>query len=367
MFKFNDNAITNGASYTATVKAHNKMNWSQPSVASNAVSPWGTPDSPTISAAQNSDKIVVSGRINDARNSKYQSITVSIRNEDKSVEANATDYSVEFDIKNEWYYKEIKLTITVVTERSGSLSSETSVSPFTAVDPPTNVKLELNNNICVASWSKKGRVTGFVVKAKDYYNDDVHENRAEWPLSGNWSTCDTVNVQQYFIDTSHISTPETASSNTVGNKTKAEITTMPTLAWDANATNLIKVAGGSVKTWNQIGSYSFVFTGGGKTYEIPWTQGTSQLNAEKLPTGVDYTWKFKVTGPDPALNNEADGSTIKDSDRYSEPTTDPETDPNPDQSESKQSGTPTASSVALSTIDGKSKPWVRGLAYYANR
>lgn len=91
------------------------------------------------------------------------------------------------------------------------------------------------------------------------------------------------------------------------------------------------------------------------------------MNAEKLPTGVDYTWKFKVTGPDPALNNEVDGSTIKDSDRYSEPTTDPETDPNPDQSESKQSNTPTASSVALSTIDGKSKPWVRGLAYYANR
>ena len=124
----------------------------------NAVSPWGTPDSPTISAVQNSDKIVVSGRINDARNSKYQSITVSIRNEDKSVKANATDYSVEFDIRNEWYYKEIKPTITVITERSGSLSSETSVSPFTAVDPPTNVKLELNNNICVASWSDRKSV-----------------------------------------------------------------------------------------------------------------------------------------------------------------------------------------------------------------
>ena len=107
---------------------------------------------------QNSDKIVVSGRINDARNSKYQSITVSIRNEDKSVETNATNYSVEFDIKNEWYYKEIKPTITVVTEHSGSLSSETSVSPFTAVDPPTNVKLELNNNICVATWSDRKSV-----------------------------------------------------------------------------------------------------------------------------------------------------------------------------------------------------------------
>ena len=29
-FKFDDNAITDGASYTATVKAHNKVNWSQP-------------------------------------------------------------------------------------------------------------------------------------------------------------------------------------------------------------------------------------------------------------------------------------------------------------------------------------------------
>lgn len=132
------------------------MNWSQPSAVSNAVSPWSKPDKPTISAVQNGDKIVVSGRINDARNSKYQSITVSIRDEDRSVETNATDYSVEFDIKNEWYYKEIKPTITVVTERSGSSSSETSVSPFTAVDPPTNVKLELSNNTCVATWSKKG-------------------------------------------------------------------------------------------------------------------------------------------------------------------------------------------------------------------
>ena len=91
------------------------------------------------------------------------------------------------------------------------------------------------------------------------------------------------------------------------------------------------------------------------------------MNAEKLPTGVDYTWKFKVTGPDPALNNEADGSTIKDSDRYNGPTPDPKPDSNPDQSGSGQSDAPTASSVALSTIDGKSKPWVRGLAYYANR
>ena len=84
-FKFDDNAITDGASYTATVKAHNKVNWSQPSTASNAVSPWGTPDNPTISADQSGDKIVVRGRINDARNSKYQSITVSIEGEDLSL------------------------------------------------------------------------------------------------------------------------------------------------------------------------------------------------------------------------------------------------------------------------------------------
>lgn len=154
-FKFDDNAITDGASYTATVKAHNKVNWSQPSTASNAVSPWGTPDNPTISADQSGDKIVVRGRINDARNSKYQSITVSIEGEDKSVETSAKDYSVEFDIKNEWYYRKLKPTITVVTERSGSLRNEASVSTFTAVDPPTNVKLELNNNTCVATWSEK--------------------------------------------------------------------------------------------------------------------------------------------------------------------------------------------------------------------
>lgn len=44
------------------------------------------------------------------------------------------------------------------------------------------------------------------------------------------------------------------------------------------------------------------------------------VERRKATNGVDYTWKFKVTGPDPALNNEADGSTIKDSDRYNGPT-----------------------------------------------
>lgn len=74
--------------------------------------------------------------------------------------------------------------------------------------------------MCGDLVQKGGRVTGFVVKAKGYYDDDVHESRAEWPLSGDWSTCDTVSVQQYFIDTSHLSDPAIATDNTVGNKSQ---------------------------------------------------------------------------------------------------------------------------------------------------
>ena len=306
-FKFDDNAITDGASYTATVKAHNKVNWSQPSTASNAVSPWGTPDNPTISADQSGDKIVVRGRINDARNSKYQSITVSIEGEDKSVETSAKDYSVEFDIKNEWYYRKLKPTITVVTERSGSLRNEASVSTFTAVDPPTNVKLELNNNTCVATWSRKGgRVTGFVVKAKGYYDDDVHESRAEWPLSGDWSTCDTVSVQQYFIDTSHLSDPAIATDNTVGNKKPAEITLPSSLTWDTQNANIIHVNGGSWEAHGRSVKGQIVITPAGEsshTYDWP-ANGTLDVSDITSPSGTRCDWEVRVitTAGEPEIN-----------------------------------------------------------------
>lgn len=306
-FKFDDNAITDGASYTATVKAHNKVNWSQPSTASNAVSPWGTPDNPTISADQSGDKIVVRGRINDARNSKYQSITVSIEGEDKSVETSAKDYSVEFDIKNEWYYRKLKPTITVVTERSGSLRNEASVSTFAAVDPPTNVKLELNNNTCVATWSRKGgRVTGFVVKAKGYYDDDVHESRAEWPLSGDWSTCDTVSVQQYFIDTSHLSDPAIATDNTVGNKKPAEITLPSSLTWDTQNANIIHVNGGSWEAHGRSVKGQIVITPAGEsshTYDWP-ANGTLDVSDITSPSGTRCDWEVRVitTAGEPEIN-----------------------------------------------------------------
>ena len=360
-FKFDDNAITDGASYTATVKAHNKVNWSQPSTASNAVSPWGTPDNPTISADQSGDKIVVRGRINDARNSKYQSITVSIEGEDKSVETSAKDYSVEFDIKNEWYYRKLKPTITVVTERSGSLRNEASVSTFTAVDPPTNVKLELNNNTCVATWSRKGgRVTGFVVKAKGYYDDDVHESRAEWPLSGDWSTCDTVSVQQYFIDTSHLSDPAIATDNTVGNKKPAEITLPSSLTWDTQNANIIHVNGGSWEAHGRSVKGQIVITPAGEsshTYDWP-ANGTLDVSDITSPSGTRCDWEVRVitTAGEPEINATKKSSDPVTGVRYEEKTPDPEPGPTPDNGETQSSIDTNASAISLRTgLAGKQR------------
>ena len=365
-FKFDDNAITDGASYTATVKAHNKVNWSQPSTASNAVSPWGTPDNPTISADQSGDKIVVRGRINDARNSKYQSITVSIEGEDKSVETSAKDYSVEFDIKNEWYYRKLKPTITVVTERSGSLRNEASVSTFTAVDPPTNVKLELNNNTCVATWSRKGgRVTGFVVKAKGYYDDDVHESRAEWPLSGDWSTCDTVSVQQYFIDTSHLSDPAIATDNTVGNKKPAEITLPSSLTWDTQNANIIHVNGGSWEAHGRSVKGQIVITPAGEsshTYDWP-ANGTLDVSDITSPSGTRCDWEVRVitTAGEPEINATKKSSDPVTGVRYEEKTPDPEPGPTPDNGETQSSIDTNASAISLRT--GLAGKQARGISF----
>ena len=146
----------------------------------------------------------------------------------------------------------------------------------------------------------------------------------------------------------------------------------PTLAWDANDTNLIKVSGGSANMYGQPGRTIITFSAHGETHDFDWTPGTDgTLNVKDiLPTGTDYEWKAKVVGTDPALNSETDGRRLLDKDRYTPPTPVPDPDPDADAEEDTQSSreaAPVAASVALSTIDGESKPWIRGLAYYAGR
>ena len=155
----------------------------------------------------------------------------------------------------------------------------------------------------------------------------------------------------------------------------------PMLTWDANDPNIIKVSGGSVNMYGQPGRTVITFTADGKSYDVAWVLGSDKLNVKDvLPTGVDYAWKAKVVGTDTALNNEDNGGTLLDHDRYKAPTPKPEpsepSEPSkpsePSDSDASTEGEaatrndrPVASSVALSTVDGASKPWIRGLAYYA--
>ena len=99
-----------------------------------------------------------------------------------------------------------------------------------------------------------------------------------------------------------------------------------------------------------------------------------------LPTGADYAWKAKVVGTDTALNNEDNGGTLLDHDRVQGSHAETRTvgtfrtiktvgaigsDASTEGEAATRNDRPVASSVALSTVDGASKPWIRGLAYYA--
>ena len=146
------------------------------------------------------------------------------------------------------------------------------------------------------------------------------------------------------------------------------------LTWDANDPNIIKVSGGSVNMYGQPGRTVITFTADGKSYDVAWVLGSDKLNVKDvLPTGVDYAWKAKVVGTDTALNNEDNGGTLLDHDRYKAPTPKPEpsepSEPSkpsePSDSDASTEGEaatrndrPVASSVALSTVDGASKPWI---------
>ena len=379
-FVFDNNAISDGDSYTATVRAHNKVNWSQPSKASDAVKPWGKPDAPKISVTNDDTTGTVTVEsVGNTRNAGCKAVEIS---GDVSASIDGCSGSYDFKIPDhDLNTREYTIKAAVVgKEKTTSDDSTVRFTPKYAVKAPESVSVKGHDDVCVVSWKENGHADGFTVSADGLgsYHAGASERSHDFPLK-EWQSCSSGSVTQHFNGAVSTSKSGRADPAYV-RKVKAAVNA-PMLTWDANDPNIIKVSGGSVNMYGQPGKTVITFTADGKSYDVAWALGSDKLNVKDvLPTGADYAWKAKVVGTDTALNNEDNGGTLLDHDRYKTPTPKPEpsepSEPSkpsePSDSDASTEGEaatrndrPVASSVALSTVDGASKPWIRGLAYYA--
>ena len=379
-FVFDNNAISDGDSYTATVRAHNKVNWSQPSKASDAVKPWGKPDAPKISVTNDDTTGTVTVEsVGNTRNAGCKAVEIS---GDVSASIDGCSGSYDFKIPDhDLNTREYTIKAAVVgKEKTTSDDSTVRFTPKYAVKAPESVSVKGHDDVCVVSWKENGHADGFTVSADGLgsYHAGASERSHDFPLK-EWQSCSSGSVTQHFNGAASTSKSGRADPAYV-RKVKAAVNA-PMLTWDANDPNIIKVSGGSVNMYGQPGKTVITFTADGKSYDVAWALGSDKLNVKDvLPTGADYTWKAKVVGTDTALNNEDNGGTLLDHDRYKTPTPKPEpsepSEPSkpsePSDSDASTEGEaatrndrPVASSIALSTVDGASKPWIRGLAYYA--
>lgn len=206
-----------------------------------------------------------------------------------------------------------------------------------------------------SQWKENGHADGLTVSADGLgsYHAGASERSHDFPLK-EWQFCSSGSVTQHFNGAASTSKSGRADPAYV-RKVKAAVKA-PMLTWDANDPNIIKVSGGSVNMYGQPGRTVITFTADGKSYDVAWVLGSDKLNVKDvLPTGVDYAWKAKVVGTDTALNNEDNGGTLLDHDRYKAPT------PKPEPSEPSEPSKPSEPSVLTRPRKAKRPRGMTGL------
>ena len=150
-FVFDNNAISDGDSYTATVRAHNKVNWSQPSKASDAVKPWGKPDAPKISVTNDDTTGTVTVEsVGNTRNAGCKAVEIS---GDVSASIDGCSGSYDFKIPDhDLNTREYTIKAAVVgKEKTTSDDSTVRFTPKYAVKAPESVSVKGHDDVCVVS------------------------------------------------------------------------------------------------------------------------------------------------------------------------------------------------------------------------
>lgn len=308
-FTFNNNDISDGTAITATVKAHNKINWSAESAASPSEKIWGDPDAPNIALSNNDTTVTAKVTLGNNRNAGCRKISFGgdAGGEASCESPSSRSFSIDESLLNT---TTITVTATVVPQRDASAGTgESSFVPQYKVQPPTDVYTTGSGSTCTVHWTKHGHAQSYSVTADGIDSGTAtNRNSLDFRMSP-WARCNTASVQQVFNGaTSDAATGGPRNGAPYTYEKKAVINKPQGLRWSDNA-HVINVTGGSVDVYGKPATVQIIING----QPFTWNSG-QPLDVTDLAVAADgnYAWSVKVTGGPgySGLDNTADGDSV---------------------------------------------------------
>lgn len=154
VFPIDNSATGDGTSYTATVKGKNRAGEGQPSAASNAATPWGDPDAPTVSLSViKGNTLKATLTLGNMHNAGCSSVELSGA---ISMSAPCGTHTFTDTISRDQWYEELSVKATVNPQQSGAKpasADSNKVTPQYKIQPPKNLQVTLKGNECSGvSW-----------------------------------------------------------------------------------------------------------------------------------------------------------------------------------------------------------------------
>lgn len=332
-FEIPNEAIVDGATFSATVTAHNRAGDGEPSSPSAAVRAWGDPQAPAVEFTQTAERqVTLRVMPGDGRNAGCRGIRVSGAVSDAfGCHAAGSTYHVSRD----QLWKPFEVTATVVPERRGAVpaSADTSVTPTYEVREPSDISVSGHGATCTVRWRGNGEYDGFDVTLEGFRpvtlgaNDTSHDFTLR-----EWQRCGTATVSQTLLGNAG---PAVSASGDYVYGVPAKLDGMRVEWHDADT---VVIRGYDFNTWGQ--RAEFALTINDRRYDV--ATGQSTVSVKDLPRpdaagrndvphhddadddaegddgtderdgggirGNGYVWTFTVRGIDDGrLDNEASG------------------------------------------------------------
>ncbi|KFI52142.1 Ig-like domain-containing protein [Bifidobacterium biavatii] len=314
-FTIPDEAITDGASFRASVAAVNRVGVGNHGESIESALPWGDPVPIAVSLESTDRKggmrIVVT--LGDLRNAGCGGISVS---GDATVDMDCASPSTSFTADASQWGRRLRVTATLRPARSGAASVTASSNEAVAgydVEAPSSPSFSCADAVCTASWSAEGAFDSFVVSSPGFSDRTVTGTSATFELKP-WQTFSGFRVRQLL---NGVSGPEAAGSATPYVYRVPAVIELPgNVSWSADTADLIDVNGGGIEAWGRdVSSYIVVTPEGGSSCMVAWNGGSQKLDVAqcRLERAESYTWSVRVVSNagETGIEHEANGGFVQ--------------------------------------------------------
>ncbi|MDF7640389.1 Ig-like domain-containing protein [Bifidobacterium sp. ESL0784] len=304
-FDLGNGEISDGSTFSATVRGHNRAGdgpVSETVSAGNNVA-WGDPDQPTVSMSQSAsgDRMDIKVTLGNMRNAGCGSISIG-----GDFSPNITCSSLSDSVAVQKHQYNVKQRISVVVNPKHSARSTTAVTaeatPGYSIKQPI-IAVSRADNRCYVNINGRGEYDGFSINGGGMTTDTSPQYGTVSP----WSTCAGVNVAQILNGSPGPSA--TAQSNDVYKK-QTEITSPLTMTWDTSDRHKINVTGGNSDSYNGHVVYNLTISVDGKNTSCAGWQPGQAMSCDVTGLGdedynnSDFSWAINATIPDAGSNTQ---------------------------------------------------------------